>query len=92
MIGEGEETFAELLDGGCFLEENGLTKIAGLAFRKQDGSVCITPPRPVMDLSKVPFVYQDLERFHKDLAHCTSWIKTCGRILKNDLGFLTHLF
>ena len=72
MIGEGEETFAELLDGGCFLEENGLTKIAGLAFRKQDGSVCITPPRPVMDLSKVPFVYQDLERFHNRILYYES--------------------
>ena len=72
MIGEGEETFAGLLDGGCFLEENGLTKIAGLAFRKQDGSVCITPPRPVMDLSKVPFVYQDLERFHNRILYYES--------------------
>ncbi len=78
MTGEGEETFTELIAGyqsSCCqtqAEEQWLEKTTGLVFRKKDGSICITPPRPVMDLSKVPFVYQDLAQFENRILYYES--------------------
>ena len=54
MVGEGEETFLELLkhyvDGSVTLEET-----RGLVYRKADGALQNNGWRQLMDLSKVPF-------------------------------------
>ncbi len=63
MFGEGEETFLELLSWyqehgiGC---RTGLDTIRGIAWRNEDGGIQINPQRSVLDLSQVPFLYQDL--------------------------------
>ena len=63
MFGEGEETFLELLSWyqehgiGC---RTGLDMIRGIAWRNEDGGIQINPQRSVLDLSQVPFLYQDL--------------------------------
>lgn len=58
VTGEGEETFAELLQ--LFAQTRGLApadlaKIAGLCYYDESGHLCQTPPRPfIQDLSSLP--------------------------------------
>ena len=77
MVGEGEETFRELLklylreDGGA---SSGLTPslkdivpegIAGIVYRKREGKeggvIVAAPPRPLTDIDRLPFFYRDSE-------------------------------
>lgn len=80
MRGEGEETFLELAE---FYHNNGgkkpeqcekvqrLKEIVGITFR--DGEEIIeTADRSVMDLSKVPFVYEDLDVFKNKIIYYES--------------------
>lgn len=72
--GEGEETFAELM--AVYRGQSGgaheLLKIKGLTFRDGDGSIVETEPRPVMDLSRVPFVYEHIEDFQNRIIYYES--------------------
>ena len=80
MRGEGEETFLELTEfyhnnSGKSLEQcekvQRLKAIVGITFR--DGEEIIeTADRSVMDLSKVPFVYEDLEVFKNKIIYYES--------------------
>ena len=54
VAGEGEETVCELLDS----VENGgdLSQVKGLAYRKKDGTIVRTEPRPLIEqLDSIPF-------------------------------------
>ena len=72
--GEGEETFAELM--AVYRGQSGgaheLLKIKGLTFRDREGSIVETKPRPVMDLSRVPFVYENIEDFQNRIIYYES--------------------
>lgn len=80
MRGEGEETFLELAEfyynnSGKSLEQcekvQRLKEIVGITFR--DGEEIIeTANRSVMDLSKVPFVYEDLDVFKNKIIYYES--------------------
>lgn len=80
MRGEGEETFLELAEfyynnSGKSLEQcekvQRLKEIVGITFR--DGEEIIeTADRSVMDLSKVPFVYKDLDVFKNKIIYYES--------------------
>ena len=80
MRGEGEETFFELTEfyhnnSGKSLEQcekvQRLKEIVGITFR--DGEEIIeTADRSVMDLSKVPFVYEDLDVFKNKIIYYES--------------------
>lgn len=73
MIGEGEETFCELVDYYVqwekeeFFPAEGLSKIKGLALRTG-----YTPPRPLTDLSRLPFLYEDLSEFTNRIIYYES--------------------
>ncbi|MCE5228092.1 B12-binding domain-containing radical SAM protein [bacterium] len=58
-IGEGEETFAELVTlfkAEGRLEPRSLAKIKGLLYRDESGAVVATPPRPmIQDLDAIPY-------------------------------------
>ena len=64
MVGEGEETFAELVEYYWKKEGFSLSDIKGIVYR-QDGEVIENPLRPLIDMSTIPFPYQDM----KDLEH-----------------------
>ena len=80
MRGEGEETFLELTEfyhnnSGKNLEQcekvQRLKEIVGITFR--DGEEILeTADRSVMDLSKVPFVYEDLDVFKNKIIYYES--------------------
>ena len=74
MVGEGEETFQEM--AGHYIEgkpEN-LKEIRGVAFRNEDKvpDIVHTGWRELMDLSKVPFAYQDLKEFKNRIIYYES--------------------
>lgn len=62
MRGEGERTFARL--AAYYLEGVGaLEEIAGITYRDQEGEVRKTPPRRVLSMDEIPFLYGDLKEF-----------------------------
>lgn len=61
VLGEGEETLAELARARSGAEGWRWTKVPGLAFRNGEGAVVRTPPRPILrDLDGLPFPAWDL--------------------------------
>lgn len=71
MCGEGEETFKQFLDN---YDNDGLQNkdINGLAYRTEKG-IKINPVMCPVELSKIPFVYKNMEEFeHKIIYYETS--------------------
>lgn len=73
MVGEGEETFASLMEYYRDRRpEEALREIPGLAVRKVDGTVFFTKTRPIMDMSRLPFSYENLEDFEHRIIYYES--------------------
>lgn len=70
MSGEGEETFLELVKQSV-LGEVILEKIAGITYQTQS-EIFENPMRTLMDLSQVPFVYEDLLPFQNKIIYYES--------------------
>lgn len=68
VYGEGEETFKELLVE--IAGEQNFRRVLGLAYRDADGTVVINPPRPKLDLHRIPSPY----RFPEDRPHLSNRI------------------
>ena len=68
MFGEGEQTFLELMK--YYHGENLCLKdIAGITYRDENGRIVQNEWRTPIDLSSVPFVYEELSDFeNKDLS------------------------
>ncbi len=72
ICGEGEETFYELIAAWCTRKSfarKGYEEIAGITYRNHEGAICENTSRPLMSLSEVPFVYQDLSRFENKILY-----------------------
>lgn len=70
MYGEGEEVFRNVLNA---YEENGIDKnklcdINGIVYRQED-KVIITMPEKPLDLSTIPFVYEDMKEFENKIIY-----------------------
>lgn len=64
ILGEGEETFAELAQSYGRHETKvgyGQDEISGILFRNKDGKIIKTPSRPLLELDDLPFPYKELE-------------------------------
>ncbi len=75
MIGEGEETFQELVDyykGGDSKEGSiGLEDIQGIVCRIGN-RILRTEERPPMDMNRLPFLYRDRENFENRIIYYES--------------------
>lgn len=75
MVGEGEETFTELVKYylGRLNEDsdNELSKIKGIAFIN-DGDTMKTPDRGCIEFNKIPFIYDDLSYFKDKIIYYES--------------------
>lgn len=75
VVGEGEETFLELLgilSAKGKLDPADLSGVKGLAYR-QEGKVVINPPRPLIDpLDKIPIPKRDLW----DVSERVKWLSS----------------
>ncbi len=74
MCGEGEQTFYELTScWQAFLrnqaEDDVYAKVLGIVYRDSHGNIFRNQMRPLMSLSEVPFVYQDLSRFENRILY-----------------------
>ena len=72
IVGEGEETFAQLLQKHL-LDGERLENIVGICYRENTGEICDNGIREYLPMDKIPFVYHNLDRFaHKILYYETS--------------------
>lgn len=71
IFGEGEETFLELMRH-YHREGKMLKEIAGIAYCDETGQICENEWRPVIDLSTVPFVYEDMADFKNKIIYYES--------------------
>ena len=60
MKGEGEQTFCDLLHFYQNKTADGLQNMKGIVYREQTGQIVENEWRKTMDLSKVPFVYENM--------------------------------
>lgn len=73
MLGEGEETFLELMKYyHSEALDYTLAQIAGIAYRDALGNICENEWRKTIDLSTVPFVYQDIADFKNKIIYYES--------------------
>lgn len=72
MFGEGEETFLELLHYYHKATGNGLSLIAGIAYRDEKGEIHQNEWRKPIDLSTVPFVYDHMQDFKNKIIYYES--------------------
>ena len=81
VIGEGEATFSELCAYYCNGKKGSLSDIAGIAYRngekydeRKEGSPAITrtKPRAPIDLSSIPFCYEDMTDFENRIIYYES--------------------
>ena len=100
MFGEGEETFKELVEyyHGQAGVQSELRDIQGIAYRNENGEIIQNAWRKPIDLSTVPFVYQDMEDFKNKIiyyessrgcpfscSYCLSSVDKCLRFRDLDL-------
>ena len=71
MVGEGEETFKELV--GYYVEKNpqNLKDMTGICYRDGDQTIH-NGWRQIMDLSSIPFIYKDLSEFKNRIIYYES--------------------
>ncbi|MCM1257334.1 MAG: B12-binding domain-containing radical SAM protein [Roseburia sp.] len=76
MVGEGEGTFLELAEHYCKDKDlECLKDIKGIAFRRGGygtDEIQITPERKPLDLSAIPFCYEDMEDFKNRIVYYES--------------------
>lgn len=70
VIGEGEATFRELAAYYCNGAKGELSEIKGIAYRRE--GICKTPLRDPIDLSTVPFCYEDMKDFENRIVYYES--------------------
>lgn len=105
MRGEGEKTFAELADWILRKEgsseeyrRNGIREIRGITYRDEQGLIQKNLDREIMELSEVPFPYEDLSAFdHRIIyyessrgcpfscSYCLSSVDKCLRFRDTEL-------
>lgn len=71
MCGEGEQTFAELLEY-YHGKKRELADIKGITYRDCDGNIYANAWRSVMDMNDLPFVYQDMKEFEHRIIYYES--------------------
>ncbi len=72
MCGEGEETFLELMDHYHERKPDALSEIRGIVYRQDGGCITETGARPVLDLSSIPFIYDDIGGFRNRIVYYES--------------------
>jgi radical SAM superfamily enzyme YgiQ (UPF0313 family) len=71
MYGEGEETFLQVLHF-YMGQTNSLALVSGIAYREnvlEKEEIILNPPRREIDLSLVPFPYEDMKEFENKIIY-----------------------
>ena len=82
MSGEGERSFGSIISAynrdegqrsnGMILSYDRLAETAGIAYRNENGDICINERIKPLDLSQIPFPYRDLEEFSNRIIYYES--------------------
>lgn len=76
VVGEGEETIAELIQ--AIEDDRNLESIKGIAFIS-DGKLVLTPTRPeITEFDKLPLPDFSLLRYARIRVYPVSWVRGCG--------------
>ena len=70
MTGEGEETFLELLE--YYHGEKQLEEIRGITWRNSRQEIMVNPVRPLLDMNRIPFLYDELDDFEHRIIYYES--------------------
>lgn len=70
MMGEGEETFREL--AACWQENRQPDEIPGICFRNRQNRIVINSPRLILDMNRIPFLYEELTDFEHRIIYYES--------------------
>ncbi|HIZ08709.1 MAG TPA: B12-binding domain-containing radical SAM protein [Candidatus Eubacterium avistercoris] len=71
MIGEGEETFLELI--GYYTEGRlQIKEIKGVTYRGRKGEICTGSSRACIDMDRIPFYYEDLSGLEHKIIYYES--------------------
>ncbi len=73
MCGEGEETFAEVLES--YEGKRSLPDVAGITFYQNYGvesEIVENPWREMIDMNRIPFIYDDVEAFEHKIIYYES--------------------
>lgn len=70
LCGEGEETFCELTE--YYHGKRALNETAGIVWRENAEKISQTLPRRLLDMDKIPFVYETLEQFENRIIYYES--------------------
>ena len=71
MRGEGEETFAELLN--CYYDnEIKLSDLSGITYRDKDGTIHDNGMRNLVNMDSIPFVYENISDFKNKIIYYES--------------------
>jgi len=73
MIGEGEETFSEVMRHYANREiENDLKLIKGISYQDKQSFIITTEPRPLLDMDNLKFIYDDISEFENKIIYYES--------------------
>ena len=70
MMGEGEETFLELME--YWHGKKKLNEIPGITWRDSEGEIKVQPGRPLLDMNRLPFLYDELDDFEHRIIYYES--------------------
>ena len=70
MMGEGEETFLELME--YWHGKKKLNEIPGITWRDCEGEIKVQPGRPLLDMNRIPFLYDELDDFEHRIIYYES--------------------
>lgn len=70
MMGEGEETFLELME--YWHGKKKLNEIPGITWRDGEGEIKDQPGRPLLDMNRIPFLYDELDDFEHRIIYYES--------------------
>lgn len=68
MCGEGEQTFLEL----CESDGSDYQSIEGICYRDKNGNICANKWRQPLQLSKIPFPYEDINNLENRIVYYES--------------------
>ena len=70
MMGEGKETFLELME--YWHGKKKLNEIPGITWRDGEGEIKVQPGRPLLDMNRIPFLYDELDDFEHRIIYYES--------------------
>ena len=70
MMGEGEETLLELME--YWHGKKKLNEIPGITWRDGEGEIKVQPGRPLLDMNRIPFLYDELDDFEHRIIYYES--------------------